>query len=148
MSLTLHSLKPKHGSRKKSFRIGRGEGTGIGKTSGRGANGQKSRSGGKHGLKRLGMKSMLLSFPKVRGFRSRYDKATTITLKRLEAFETGSMVTMQELRKRGLVTRTAKAVKIVGNEAISKKLNVSGVAISASAKAAIEAAGGSVKDRT
>ena len=147
MSLTLNSLKPKHGSRKASFRIGRGEGSGLGKTSGRGSKGQKARSGGRHGLKRLGMRHMLLSFPKVRGFRSRYDKAETISLKRLEVFETGANVTMKELRKKGLVTRAAKAVKIVGNEAISKKLKVSGVATSASAKAAIEAAGGSVVER-
>lgn len=146
MSLSLNSLQPKHGSRKTSFRIGRGEGSGLGKTSGRGSKGQKARSGGRHGLKRLGMRAMLLSFPKVRGFQSRYDKAETVALKRLEALKDG-VVTMSSLRKAGLVTRSAKAVKIVGTGTVSKKLQVTGVAVSAGAKSAIEAAGGTVTTR-
>lgn len=147
MTLTLHSLQPKHGSRKSSFRIGRGEGSGLGKTSGRGSKGQKARSGGRHNLKRLGMRAMLLSFPKVRGFQSRYDKAETVTLKQLESFENGAKINANELRKKGLVTRSAKSVKILGTGTLTKKLHVSGVALSTGAKSAIESAGGSVEVR-
>jgi len=145
MSLTLNNLSPKHGSRTKSFRIGRGAGSGRGKTAGKGTKGQKSRTGGRNKLKLKGLKQMLLSFPKNRGFQSRYAKMAAIPLKRLSAFGNGEAVTVATLRQKGLIGRTDRNVKIVGNGSIDKKLAVSGVAVTAGAKAAIEAAGGSIK---
>ena len=145
MSLTLHNLAPKHGSRPKSFRIGRGHGSGRGKTAGKGTKGQKARSGGRNKLKLKGLKQMLLSFPKSRGFRSLRAKAAAIPLKRLSVFANGDAVTMETLREKGLIVRIDRTAKIVGNGPVDKKLTVTGVAASASAKAAIEKAGGSVK---
>jgi large subunit ribosomal protein L15 len=145
MSLTLNNLAPKHGSRSKKFRIGRGLGTGRGKTAGKGTKGQKARTGGRKKLKLKGLKQMLLSFPKNRGFQSRYDKVAAIPLKRLGKFGNGESVTLGTLRQKGLIGRTVRQAKIVGNGPIDKKLVVEGVAISAGAKSAIEAAGGSIK---
>lgn len=145
MSLTLHTLAPKHGSRAKKFRIGRGLGSGRGKTAGKGTKGQKARTGGRNKLKLKGLKQMLLSFPKNRGFQSRYDKVAAIPLKRLTSYGNGETVSLVTLRQKGLVTRTDRSAKIVGGGSIDKKLTVDGVAVTAGAKAAIEAAGGSVK---
>jgi len=144
MSLSIHTLKPSHGSRTKSRRIGRGAGSGRGKTAGKGTKGQKSRSGGKKKLGLKGLKQMLLGFPKSRGFQSRYPKARAITLDNLEKFGAGSSVTLDTLREKGFVTRRDVSAKIVGNGKLTKALKISGVAVSATAKTAIEAAGGSI----
>lgn len=145
MTLTLHTLAPKHGARTKSFRIGRGHGSGRGKTAGKGTKGQKSRTGGGKKLKLKGLKQMLLSFPKNRGFQSRYQKAASIQLKHLEAFKDGEIVNLASLRKKGIIKRTDLSAKIVGSGAFSKKLVIEKIGASASAKASIEAAGGSIK---
>lgn len=144
MALTLHSLTPKPGSRTKSFRVGRGAGTGRGKTAGRGTKGQRSRSGGKKKLKLKGLKQMLLGFPKLRGFQSRYDKAVSIRLDQLARFEDGATVDVAALRKAGLLIRTDRAAKVVANGELKKKLTLKGIAVSAGAKAAIEKAGGKI----
>ncbi len=145
MSLTLNNLAPKFGSRSKRFRIGRGAGSGRGKTAGKGTKGQKSRTGGTHKLKLKGLKQMLLSFPKSRGFLSRYAKVASIPLKRLSVYASGDTVSIETLREKGLINRIDLKAKIVGNGSFDKKLTVSGVAVTAGSKAAIEAAGGSVK---
>jgi len=145
MSLTLHTLAPKYGSRTKKFRIGRGHGSGRGKTAGKGTKGQKARTGGRNKLKLKGLKQMLLSFPKNRGFQSRYEKVAAIPLKRLASFGSGETVSLMTLRQKGLVNRVDRSAKIVGGGTIDKKLTVVGVAVTAGAKAAIEAAGGTVK---
>lgn len=143
MSLSLHTLAPAKGARTKSFRVGRGEGSGRGKTSGKGTKGQRSRSGGRNKLKLKGLKQMLLSFPKLRGFKSRYVKAVTVGLDRLsQAFPQGGAIDLQALKGKALVPRSALAAKIVGNE-VKGAFKVTGIAISAAAKAAIEKAGGS-----
>lgn len=144
MSLSLNNLKPAHGSRTKSFRIGRGHGSGRGKTAGKGTKGQKARTGGGKKLQLKGLKQMLLGFPKTRGFQSRYPKARAIPLARLEAFQAGTTVSVETLKAQGLMTRRDVSAKIVGGGKFSKALKVSGVTVSATAKAAIEAAGGSV----
>ncbi len=82
--LSLHTIKPAHGSRKKSFARGRGEGSGLGKTAGRGTKGQRARSGGTRGLQLKGMRRVLLRIPKVRGFTSHQSRLVTITLADLE----------------------------------------------------------------
>ncbi len=145
MSLTLNNLAPKYGSRSKSFRIGRGAGSGRGKTAGKGTKGQKSRTGGSHKLKLKGLKQMLLSFPKNRGFKSHFEKVSAIPLKRLSVFVDGETVTLATLREKNLIGRTVTLAKIVGNGSFDKKLSVEGVAVTAGSKAAIEKAGGSVK---
>lgn len=144
MSLHLHTIAPKKGARTKSFRIGRGNASGRGTTAGRGTKGQRARTGGRSGLAMKGMKQMILSFPKLRGFQSRYQKSATVSLKKLETLPENTVVTLATLRKANLIARTDRSAKIVGSE-VAKKFVVDGVAVSASARQAIEKAGGSIK---
>jgi large subunit ribosomal protein L15 len=144
MTLSLNTLKPAHGSRSTSFRIGRGPGSGRGKTAGRGTKGQKARSGGRNKLKLKGMKQMLLGFPKTRGFQSRYPSAHAIPLSRLDVFPAGATVSIATLKEKGLMRRRDVSAKIVGPGSIKKALKIKDVNVTATAKAAIEAAGGSV----
>ncbi|MEK7473163.1 MAG: 50S ribosomal protein L15 [Patescibacteria group bacterium] len=144
MSLSLHTLKPAHGSREKSFRIGRGHGSGRGKTAGKGTKGQKARSGGRKKLKLKGLKQMLLGFPKNRGFQSRFPDARAIPVSRLDAFDAGATVSVASLKDLGLMRRRDVSAKIVGTGSIKKALKITDVKVTAGAKAAIEAAGGSV----
>jgi large subunit ribosomal protein L15 len=143
MSLTLHSIAPKKGARAKSFRIGRGHGSGRGKTAGRGTKGQRARSGGRNKLALKGIKQMLLGFPKTRGFQSQHEKTTTLPLVRLASLPEGT-VTMDSLKKAGLVSRRATVVKVVGNGTVEKKWTFKGIKASAAAKTAIEKAGGKI----
>ena len=145
MTMTLHSLKPASGSRSKSFRIGRGNASGRGTTAGKGTKGQRARSGGRNKLKLKGLKQMLLSFPKKRGFRSRYQKAETLTLARIEkAYNAGDRVDIASLKKKSMIPAIATSVKIVGTGELKKALKFHNVLATASAKIAIEKAGGSV----
>ena len=144
MALALHSLAPKRGSRPKKFRIGRGHGSGRGKTAGRGTKGQRSRTGGRNKLQLKAVKQMVLSFPKLRGFHSLYQKAATVRVEALNRFENGTTVDLKALRAKGFLTRSQTAAKIVGGGVLSKKLSIKGLPISAAAKAAIEKAGGTV----
>jgi large subunit ribosomal protein L15 len=142
MALTLHSIAPKRGSRTKSFRIGRGHGTGRGKTAGRGTKGQRARTGGRNKLKMLGMKQMLLAYPKMRGFQSRYAKDAVVTVAQLNRMTDGAKVDMLSLKKAGIVNRSAGTVKIIQGGVLTKKVTVKGLPVSAGAKTAIEKAGG------
>lgn len=144
MSLQLHSLAPNPGSHERSFRIGRGHGSGRGKTAGKGTKGQRSRSGGKGGLNLLGMRQMLLSFPKNRGFRSLTEKAITLPVERLEVFQDGTKIDMQALRQAGIVRRLDARVKIVAGTEIAKKLVLVNIPCTPGAKEQIEKAGGTV----
>jgi large subunit ribosomal protein L15 len=145
MAFSLHSLAPKTGSRTKKFRIGRGHGSGRGKTAGRGTKGQRSRTGGRNKLKLKGLKQMLLSFPKNRGFQSRFAKPRAIKLSQLNRFENGTVVDLKALRDKGLLTRTDTGAKLVTGGTLEKKLTVSGIALTSGAKVALEKAGGAVK---
>jgi large subunit ribosomal protein L15 len=145
MSLTLHTITPAKGARKKSFRVGRGNASGRGTTAGRGTKGQRARTGGRNKLKLKGLKQMLLAFPKLRGFQSRYPKAQTVPLARIvKTFTAGERIDLKALKSKGLVTKSAGYAKIVGSDEVGKPLHVLDIAISASAKAAIEKAGGSI----
>ncbi len=145
MAITLHSIASKPGARTGTRRIGRGPGSGRGKTAGKGTKGQRSRTGGKTALKLKGMKQMLLSFPKNRGFRSRFAKDTVLRVSRLSALEEGVPVTMQVLQAAGLMRRGDRSVKIVAGGELKKKLTIAkGVTLSAGAKAEIERAGGTI----
>ena len=144
MTLTLSNLKPAKGAIKKRKDIGRGGKRGT--YSGRGMKGQKARSGGRHGLKALGLRQVIRRVPKLRGFKSQKPKMAIVNLADLErVFENDAKITPQELFKVGLIRSTAFGVKILGDGKLSKKLNVSARAFSASAKEAIEKAGGQVE---
>lgn len=145
MPLSLSNLKPARGSRKKAKRIGRGNASGHGTYSGRGVKGQKARSGGKGGLKRLGMRRLILSFPKVGGFRSLRLKPVIVNINDLEqVFPSGAEVSPKTLLKVGLIRASAAGVKILGDGKLTKKLTVKGCAVSESAKKKILDAGGEV----
>lgn len=146
MGTTLSTLRPNPGATKKRKRVGRGPGSGYGKTAGRGQKGQKSRSGS-HGARvgfEGGQMPMQRRLPK-RGFANPFRvEAYPVNVSQLsERFEDG-VVDLETLRRAGLVPKKAKVVKILGNGDISKKLEVHAHRFSKSAQAKIEAAGGSV----
>jgi large subunit ribosomal protein L15 len=142
----LNDLKPAAGSRPARKRVGRGIGSGLGKTAGRGHKGQKSRSGGFHKIGfEGGQMPLQRRLPKV-GFRSRMAlDRDEVRLSELGSVD-GDEVTLESLRAAGVVGRAVKRVKIIKSGAIGRALTVRGIGVSAGAKAAIEAAGGSVVD--
>ncbi|EAD7747818.1 TPA: 50S ribosomal protein L15 [Listeria monocytogenes] len=141
--MKLHELKPSEGSRKERNRVGRGTGSGNGKTSGRGHKGQKARSGG--GV-RLGFEGgqlpLFRRIPK-RGFTNINRKEFAIVnLDVLNRFEDGTEVTPELLVETGIIRNEKSRIKILSNGNIEKKLTVKANKFSAAAKEAIEAAGG------
>ena len=139
MTLSLSNIKPAKGARKKAKEIGRGGKRGS--FSGRGIKGQKARSG-VSGLKALGLKRLVQSTPKLRGFKSIHAKLPVVAVGQLEVFDAGTIVDAKKLIQRGLLDKKHKQVKILNGGKLTKKLTVMASAFSASAKAAIEAAGG------
>jgi large subunit ribosomal protein L15 len=143
MAITLHQLAAKRGARTRVKRLGRGQGSGRGKTAGKGTKGQRARTGGRKALKLKGMKQMLLSFPKNRGFQSRYAKDAVVRIERLSVFADGSRVALADLKTAGLIGRAARSVKILAGGSLAKKLtHAPDVTISSAAKTEIERAGG------
>ncbi len=148
----LHSLKPKPGSRHPRKRVGRGEGSGVGKTSGRGQKGAGSRSGARNNpAAEGGQMPIHMRMRKLRGPHMKksmpFEKFRThtqpVNLRDLEArFDAGAEVTPDALVQRGLATRKGVPVKILGQGEISKKLTVHAHAFSRSAREKIEGAGG------
>ncbi|EJA1900241.1 50S ribosomal protein L15 [Staphylococcus pseudintermedius] len=141
--MKLHELKPSEGSRKLRNRVGRGAGTGNGKTSGRGQKGQKARSGGgaRPGFEG-GQLPLFRRIPK-RGFTNINRKEYAIVnLDQLNQFEDGTEVTPELLIETGVVKNEKAGIKVLGNGSLEKKLTVKAHKFSASAKAAIEAKGG------
>ncbi len=148
----LHNLKPKPGSKRPRKRLGRGEGSGLGKTSGRGHKGAGSRSGSKRKAGYEGGQNPIhMRMRKLRGphkkqsmpFENFRTKSQPVNLADLEArFDAGAEVTPETLREKGLAKRS-EPVKILARGEISKKLTVHAHAFSAAAKERIEAAGGS-----
>ncbi len=141
--MDLSSLKPNDGAVADRFRVGRGHGSGNGKTSGRGQKGQKSRSGGgtRPGFEG-GQMPLYRRIPK-RGFINyNHLEIIGINVSALNIFEDGTEVTVEELIKVGLVKNPRDGVKILGDGEITKKLTVKGLLFTASAKEKIEAAGG------
>jgi len=145
--MKLHDLRPAEGSTKKRKRVGRGGGSGFGKTSGRGTKGQNSRAGGGVPLTFEGGQLPLVQrLPKLRGFNNRFKVYyTAVNLDSLERlFEADAEVTPESLAGVGLAGGTAPVV-VLGRGEISKPLQVKVHRISASARQKIEAAGGSVE---
>lgn len=145
--LELHNMKPADGSKKSAKRLGRGIGSGLGKTSGKGHKGQWARSGGgvRPGFEG-GQMPLTRRLPK-RGFKNRFVKVYTIVnVDALEKFENGTEITPEVLLANGVISKIeANGVKVLGNGALTKKLVVKASKFSKSAVEAIEKAGGSVE---
>lgn len=146
MSLSLHTIKPARGAIKRRKRIGRGNASGHGSYSTRGLKGQRSRTGGRNKLKRLGFKKILAATPKMRGFKSDKPKNQVVNLKDINHFfAAGAKVNSISLLKAGLITSAAKPVKILGQGELKlKNLEFEGVKLSDSVKAQIEKSGGKI----
>jgi large subunit ribosomal protein L15 len=144
--MQLNDLKPAAGSRPSRKRVGRGIGSGLGKTCGRGHKGQKARAGGFHKLGfEGGQMPLQRRLPKV-GFSSRRAlERDEIRLSELGRVD-GDEVTLDALRAAGLINRATKRVKIIKSGTPARAFTVRGVAVTSGAKAAIEAAGGRVED--
>jgi large subunit ribosomal protein L15 len=142
--MELNSIKPAAGSKRPRRRVGRGIGSGLGKTAGRGHKGQKSRSGGYHKVGFEGGQMPLQRRLPKRGFKSaslKYNAEISLTdLERLGAAE----VDVLALKAAGLVGELAKVVKVIKSGELTKKVVLKGIGATAGAKAAIEAAGGSI----
>lgn len=141
--MDLSTLKPAEGSKHSAnFRVGRGHGSGNGKTAGKGHKGQKARSGSPRPGFEGGQMPLYRRIPK-RGFKCRNSKEIVgINLSALERFEDGAEVSVEALIEAGIVKNPRDGVKILGNGELTKKLNVKANAFSASAKEKIEALGG------
>ncbi|MBR1393912.1 LSU ribosomal protein L15P [Ruminococcaceae bacterium FB2012] len=141
--MKLHELSPAAGSKTDRKRIGRGHGSGWGKTAGKGHKGQKARSGGgvRPGFEG-GQTSLARRIPK-RGFNNIFaTEYTVINVSDLERFVDGTVVDTELLKAAGLVTKELDGVKVLGNGELTKSLTVKAAAFSASAKEKIEKAGG------
>jgi large subunit ribosomal protein L15 len=142
--MQLNDIKPAAGSKHYKRRVGRGIGSGLGKTAGRGHKGQKSRAGGYHKVGFEGGQMPLQRRLPKRGFKSHLLKfnaeVTLSALERLGAAE----VDILTLKAAGLVPELAKVVKVIKSGEISRAVKLTGVGATAGAKAAIEAAGGSL----
>ncbi|GEL07449.1 50S ribosomal protein L15 [Salisediminibacterium halotolerans] len=145
--MQLHELQPAKGSRKKRNRVGRGIGTGNGKTAGRGTKGQNARSGGgvRPGFEG-GQMPIIRRLPK-RGFKNpNRAEFAVVNLETLNRFEDGTEVTPELLVETGTVKNAQNGIKILGNGSIERKLTVKANKFSGSAKEAIEAAGGTAEE--
>ncbi len=144
MAISLNTIQAAFGARKTVQRNGRGLGR-KGTTAGRGQKGQTSRSGVGN-LKRLGMRKLILSTPKLRGFRSFAPKAVVVNLTDIgRMYIAGEMVTPKTLLNKSLITTTKVPVKVLGQGEIAVAVVVKGCLVSESAVAKIVAAGGKVE---
>ena len=147
--MELKDLKPAEGSRHSRKRVGRGNGSGYGKTAGRGLNGQKSRAGGgKRPGFEGGQTPLAMRLPKLPGFRNiNRIEYLPVNVSRLEEkFEAGEVVNGESLKAKGIIKHEDALVKVLGDGELTKALTVSVDKVSASAKAKIEAAGGKVEE--
>lgn len=144
--MKLHELSPARGSRKARKRIGRGIGSGKGKTAGRGTKGQNSRSGG--GVRpgyEGGQMPLHRRLPK-RGFKNIFrKKIAAINIKDLKKFESGGLVDEAELVRRGIIKGQRDGVKLLGSGEIDRPLKIKVNQVSNNARKKIEAAGGSIE---
>ena len=141
--MKLHDLKPAVGATTAPKRLGRGTGSGLGKTSGKGHKGAKARSGGGKGPGFEGGQIPLMRRIPKRGFTNKFrTEYVAINVDRLEIFEDGQVVTPVELIEAGITKNIMDGVKIMGNGEITKKLTVKANKFTATAKEKIEAAGG------
>ena len=143
--MKMNKLSPAEGSKKARKRVGRGIGSGLGKTAGRGHKGQSSRSGGYHKVGFEGGQMPLQRRLPKRGFASRTSRYNAeVRLYQLAAID-GDVIDMEVLKAARVVSREVRKVKIINTGEIDRAISVSGVAVTKGAKAAIEAAGGKVE---
>ncbi len=146
--MRLDTLSPAKGSRKDRKRVGRGDGSNKGSFSGRGSKGQKSRSG--HRMKpgfEGGQLPIIKRLPSQRGFTNIFKtEYALVNLADLSTFAAGTVVTIEELVKAGIIKSTQKPLKVLGNGEITQSLTVKAHKFSASARAKIEAAGGKAEE--
>lgn len=144
--INLSTIKPAKGAAKRKKRVGRGNASGHGTYSTRGQKGQKSRSG-VGGLKRLGMRSILLNIPKNKGFKSKKLKNQVVNISELNKnYKEGAIVSPATLLKKKLIEKLEAPVKILGKGDLKiKNLEFSDIKLSVSAKAQIEKLGGKIK---
>ncbi|MFC5497088.1 50S ribosomal protein L15 [Caenimonas terrae] len=143
--MELNGIKPAAGSKKNRRRVGRGIGSGLGKTAGRGHKGQKSRAGGYHKVGFEGGQMPLQRRLPKRGFKSHLLKYNAqVTLEALEKLGAAE-VDMMSLKQAGLIPEIAKVVKVIKTGELKLAVKLTGIYATAGAKAAIEAAGGSVE---
>jgi large subunit ribosomal protein L15 len=144
--MKLHELKPAAGSRKERNRVGRGTGSGNGKTSGKGHKGQNARSGGGVRLGFEGGQTPLFRRLPKRGFTNVNRKEyAVVNIDTLNRFEEGTEITPELLIESGIVKSEKAGIKILANGNVEKKLSVKAHKFSAAAKEAIEAAGGKIE---
>ncbi len=142
--MELNTIKPAEGAKHAKRRVGRGIGSGLGKTAGRGHKGQKSRAGGYHKVGFEGGQMPLQRRLPKRGFKSLTLKySVEINLSDLQGLA-GEEIDVSTLKAVGLVPQLAKSVKVILSGSIERKVTLKGVNVTKGAKAAIEAAGGSV----
>ena len=147
--MELKDLRPADGSRHSRKRVGRGNGSGLGKTSGRGLNGQKSRAGGGKGKGFEGGQTPLARrLPKLPGFTNiNRVEYKAVNVGRLELkYEAGEVVDGASLKAKGIIKKENELVKVLGDGELTKALTVRVDKVSANAKAKIEAAGGKVEE--
>ena len=142
--MELNGIKPAEGAKHAKRRVGRGIGSGLGKTAGRGHKGQKSRAGGYHKVGFEGGQMPLQRRLPKRGFKSHQlqfnAEVTLIDLEKLGAAE----VDILTLKQAGLVGQLAKVIKVINTGTLTKAIKLTGIGATAGAKTAIEAAGGSL----
>ena len=144
--MNLHEMKYNDGARKDIKRLGRGQGSGQGKTAGKGHKGQNARSGGGVAIGFEGGQTPFYKRMPKRGFTNMNRREyAVVNIEALEKFDNGVTVTPELLKEAGIVRKQYDGVKILGNGTLTKKLTVNCNKISASAKAAIEKAGGKVE---
>ena len=143
--MKLNTLSPAQGSKKNRKRVGRGIGSGDGKTAGRGHKGQKSRSGGYHKVGFEGGQMPLQRRLPKRGFASRTARYNAeVRLYHIAAMD-ADVIDMETLKSAGVVSHDARKVKIINTGELDRAVIVKGLAVSKGAQAAIEAAGGKVE---
>ena len=144
--MNLHELRPAEGSTSARKRVGRGSGSGIGKTAGYGHKGQKARSGSKKNGFEGGQMPLARRLPK-RGFTNIFAKEyTIINVAELNRFEDGTVITAQMLKETGVISKIEKdGLKVLGRGELTKRLDVKAAKFSETAQKAIEAAGGTVE---
>ena len=144
--MKLHELSPAEGSAKKAWRVGRGTGSGNGKTAGKGHKGQNARSGGgvRPGFEG-GQIPLYRKLPK-RGFHNKFGKTYSIVnVDVFNKFEDGAVVDLAALMEKKIVRKANDGLKVLGNGEITKKITVKAAVFSATAKEKIEAAGGKIE---
>ena len=145
--MKLHELSPSEGSKKDRFRVGRGHGSGNGKTSGKGHKGQNARSGGgvRPGFEG-GQLPLYRKLPK-RGFHNKFaTKYAIVNVSELNVFEDGAVIDINALLEKKIIRKAFDGLKVLGNGDITKKLTVKASIFSATAKEKIEAAGGKTEE--